>query len=199
MEAPPRGEIEIELAARPRPVGDARKLDVDDGAANRLGRAERPAEELDQIGHERRLTDTDPHCDIHLSPEIGRTHDGPEDPGRVVTESAESHEPERTDGRPPTKKGRPPARQKSLASSLLLQSRRYDPQTGDEGAHGLVPRSTSSPAVARAAGDPISRNDEGGGPPVIVSATLHHFFIQHAGRMDGMRLALRPFRRPERP
>ena len=111
MQATPGGEIEVEVAARAGAVGDAWKRDLEHQPAHGLGRAQRPPEKLDQIGHECRLADPNPHplspfCRTDLAHIMVRRA-RPE-----MTESADSYEArEQTDGRPPTKKGRPPARQ----------------------------------------------------------------------------------------
>src|SRR4051812_33694910 len=77
-----------------------------------------------------------------------------------MAESAESHEDGQTDGRPPTKKGRPPARQTSLRTWSDAPASASTPERVTEVLRLGPPEHPTPPATARAVDDPTSRNDE---------------------------------------
>src|SRR4249919_3728205 len=80
-------------------------------------------------------------------------------------------DPGQTDGRPPTKKGRPPARQEVAGRIVGIQPVGYDPRSGDEGAQAWSPEHLRSPQP-QAGEDPAAATTTGGGPPSVVKPNV---------------------------
>ena len=124
MQASPGGEVEVELAPRAGAVADARQRHLEHRASHRLGRAERPTEKLDQVRHERRLADPDPHVSLMRASkdDAPATRSG-------MTKVQNAADPEQTDGRPPDQAGAAArATRRRCPHHRTRVSRRFDPK-----------------------------------------------------------------------